>query len=231
MQTAGEASPVARILLVEDDRDLAELTAELLELQGHTVVIDDGRRALDLILETQPDLVLLDVELPSMTGFGICNKARRGGYTGPVVFLTARRTDVDELLAFELGGDDFVRKPVDPRILVLRVAAGLRRVQSSPTWTDGELSIDGARRLVSVREEPVPLTTGQFDLLLLLARTAPEPVDRAAYYARIRGIAYDGMDRGYDSRIRELRARLAPWGVDTRIVTVRGVGYALAPPT
>jgi two-component system response regulator RstA len=218
---------VANLLLVEDDLELAELTRDFLHANGHQVDTDDGRMAVEKILAGSPDLVILDVELPRQTGFSICKLARQQGYTGAVIFLTARRSATDELLAFELGGDDFVRKPVDPRILVLRIEAATRNRQQPTVWAGGGLEIDARQRQVQSNGEPISLTTGQFDLLWLLARNAGDVVSRETYYREIRGIRYDGVDRGYDSRIRELRARLDAVGVEGRIVTVRGSGYQL----
>lgn len=220
---------MAKILLVEDDRELAALTAEFLQASGHQVTTDDGTCPVDGLLARQPDLLLLDVELPGASGFALCKVARELGYQGPVLFLTARGTDFDERLAFEMGGDDFMRKPVDPRVLVLRIEAALRPRAPSHGWRDGPLGIDPQGRLASHEGVPLDLTSGQFDLLWLLARNIGQVVTRETYYREIRGIAYDGVDRGYDSRIMELRGLLAAAGCAHRIVTVRGEGYQLAP--
>lgn len=218
---------MTHILLVEDDVELAELTAEFLGAHGYEVGLDEGRHAVERILDEVPDMVILDVELPTNTGFTVCRRVRDGGYRGPILFLTARQSSTDELLGFELGGDDFVRKPVDPRILALRVKSMLGRQQPAESWQNGSLTIDPRQRRVVGDGEAIELTTGQFDLLWLLASNVGAVVTREMYYREIRGIEYDGLDRGYDSRIRELRARLAPFGLESRIVTVRGAGYQL----
>lgn len=220
---------MARILLVEDDRELAALTAEFLRASGHEVTADDGLTPVDALLADRPDLLLLDVELPGASGFAMCKVARERGYQGPVLFLTARGTDFDERLAFEMGGDDFMRKPVDPRVLVLRIEAALRSRGASHVWRDGALTIDPHGRQALQDGVALALTSGQFDLLWLLAQTVGQVVTRETYYREIRGIAYDGVDRTYDSRIMELRSLLAAAGCAHRIVTVRGEGYQLAP--
>jgi len=220
---------MAHLLLVEPDAELAQHVADYLEQQGHEVRIDDGRAALERTLTEAPELVLTEVALPEQSGFGLCRAARDAGYQGPIVFLTERQATFDEALAFELGADDFVRKPPDLRVLALRIAASLRRRRAVDNWREGALEIDPRTRTARFDERAIPLTTGQFDLLWLLARNAGSPVSREAYFRQIRGIAYDGVDRSYDSRVRELRVRLQQAGCPELIKTVRGVGYQLTP--
>ncbi|MCB9670121.1 MAG: response regulator transcription factor [Alphaproteobacteria bacterium] len=222
---------MATILLVEDDGDLADLTRELLEAHGHVVTVDDGGVGADTIRKLSPDVVILDVQLEEGTGYAICKEAREAGYSGFILFLTARVSPMDERVAFELGADDFVRKPVDPDVLLLRIAALLRRRRDEPgTWRNGRLSIDHPRRTVYVDGEEVVLTSGQLELLWLLARNLGRVVGREQYYEEVRGIAYDGVDRSYDNRISDLRSRLAEAGLPGDcIVTVWGEGYLLRP--
>ena len=152
------------IVLVEDDIDLAGLIQQRLESEGFTVCHEsDGRRACDLILGQEPDLVVLDIMLPGMDGFEICRQIRPA-YTGPVLILTARDDDLDQILGLELGADDFVIKPVKPRVLLARIRALLRRGQSAVSTGGaplqlGPLTVDPGRRETRLQEQIIELTT------------------------------------------------------------------------
>jgi two-component system response regulator RstA len=159
------------IILVEDDLELAALTQERLEKEGfHVLHEENGERARDLILDTKPDLVVLDIMLPGIDGFDVCRQVRPV-YAGPILILTARDDDLDEILGLELGADDFVTKPIKPRLLLARVRALLRRSSRKETSTKqeklqiGELVVDASRREASIVGEAVELTTTEFDLL------------------------------------------------------------------
>lgn len=222
---------MANILLI-DDPGAAAQTCAVLGAHGHDVAVEAGARAVQRVIWQEPDLVVLDVDLPVDTGFQVCEAVRAAGFDGPVVFLTARDGPDDELHAFQAGCDDFIRKPVDPRILLFRVDVPLRRRAPDvglQRFEDDDLLLDPTSRRAVGNGRELRLTTGQFDLLWLLACNVGRVVTREVYYRQLRGIPYDGVDRSYDSRIRELRQKLASAALDQRIVTVRGAGYQLAP--
>lgn len=223
------------ILLVEDDAELAELISERLRREGWTVArAGDGETARDAIIGTTPDLVVLDVMLPGMDGFDVC-RAVRDRYAGPILMMTALDDDVDQVLGLELGADDYVTKPVRPRVLVARIRALLRRARPAEPGAvrevrAGDLVIDAARREVTTGGSPVELTTMEFDLLWRLASEAGEVVSREAIYRDVYGTEYDGLDRSADVYVSRLRSKL---GDDPkhprRLKTIRGVGYLFVP--
>ncbi|QWT44879.1 winged helix-turn-helix domain-containing protein [Azospira inquinata] len=227
------ASP--RILLVEDDERLAELTAEYLRKNDFEVAIEPrGDTACTRIPAEIPDLVVLDVMLPGKDGFEVCRSVRPT-YAGVILMLTARDEDMDQILGLELGADDFISKPVQPRVLLARIRALLRRAPAVGEGAEGshgdELSfgrfhINQATRSATLGEEPIDLTTAEFDLLWLLACNAGTVLSRDDLLQRLRGIGFDGLDRSIDARISRLRKKL---GDDpdnpSRIKTVRGKGY------
>lgn len=222
-----------RILLVEDDERLADLTAEYLRKNDFEVAIESrGDTADTRILEERPDLVVLDVMLPGKDGFEVC-RAVRPHYPGIILMLTARDEDFDQILGLELGADDYIAKPVQPRLLLARIKALLRRapsVASDPTeqaqLSFGNFRISQATRTAHLGSEQIDLTTAEFDLLWLLAAHAGNILSRDDLLQQLRGIGFDGLDRSIDARISRLRKKL---GDDpdnpTRIKTVRGKGY------
>ena len=223
------------IILVEDDLELAALTQERLEKEGYHVLHEEnGERARDLILDTKPDLVVLDLMLPGIDGFDVCRQVRPA-YAGPILILTARDDDLDEILGLELGADDFVTKPIKPRLLLARIRALLRRSSRKETPTKqeklqiGELVVDASRREVSIVGAPVELTTTEFDLLHYLTSRAGEVVSRQQIYQAMFQYDYDGLDRSIDVYISRLRQKLGDNpGAPHYIKTVRGVGYLMA---
>ena len=223
------------ILLVEDDLELAELTKERLEREGFRVLHEEnGERASELIVAEQPDLVVLDIMLPGMDGFEVCRHVRPN-YSGPILILTARDDDLDEILGLELGADDFVTKPVKPRLLLARVKALLRRSRKGHTssQTDkicvGELTVDGSRREADISGGQIELTTTEFDLLFYLTSRSGEVVSRQDIYQTLFQYDYDGLDRSVDVYISRLRQKLGDNpGAPHYIKTVRGVGYLMA---
>lgn len=223
---------MVRLLLVEDDLELAELVRSRLQREGFEVShVADGQLAVEQIQSNPPDLVLLDVMLPSLDGFGVC-RAVRPDFAGPILMLTALDDDIDQVLGLELGADDYVVKPVRPRVLVARVRALLRRNPSpSPRRVvSGAIAIDHARREVLRDGTAVVLTTTEFDLLWLLASRAGEVVPREEIYREVYGTEYDGLDRSADVYVSKLRSKL---GDDPKrpslLKTVRGAGYLFVP--
>ena len=238
---ASDLSPAlpARILLVEDDERLAELIAEYLGRNGlelHWIRRGDG--AVEKAGEIAPDLLLLDVMLPGRDGFDICRELRARGATLPIVFLTARDEDFDRVVGLELGADEFIPKPVQPRVLLAHVRAILRRVgmheraatPEGEVLAFGALEIEVAAREVRLRGAPVDLTSSEFDLLWLLARNAGKVLSRNEILNKLRSLDYDGSDRSVDCRIYRLRRKLGDLA-DTaeRIKTIRNVGYLFSP--
>lgn len=226
------------ILLVEDDERLANLTAEYLRKNDFEVAIEGrGDTAETRILAEDPDLVILDIMLPGKDGFEVCRSVRPK-YTGVILMLTARDEDLDQILGLELGADDYIAKPVQPRLLLARIKALLRRAlgggsseeiaQSGETneLAFGNFRISQATRSTHLGDESIDLTTAEFDLLWLLARHAGSILSRDDLLQQLRGIGFDGLDRSIDARISRLRRKL---GDDpdnpTRIKTVRGKGY------
>ncbi|MFZ4535239.1 winged helix-turn-helix domain-containing protein [Propionivibrio sp.] len=228
-----------RILLVEDDERLADLTAEYLRKNDFEVTIEGrGDTAEARILNDNPDLVILDVMLPGKDGFEVC-RAVRAKYKGVILMLTARDEDLDQILGLELGADDYIAKPVQPRLLLARIKALLRRSPGSASPADansetgetaqlsfGSFRISQSTRSTHLGNETIDLTTAEFDLLWLLARHAGNILSRDDLLQELRGIGFDGLDRSIDARISRLRRKLGDDPENpTRIKTVRGKGY------
>jgi DNA-binding response OmpR family regulator len=228
----------AHLLIVEDDDQLAELLIEYLGQQGFELSrVASGDVATEKILKTRPDLVILDLMLPGANGLDVCREVR-DSYSGSILMLTASQSEADHVAGLELGADDFVNKPIEPRVLLARIRAQLRRLNGG--WDAksddeggilrvGSLQVDIASRDVSVEGELVPLTTMEFDVLLRLALEAGSVVKRDDLYAQVMGIEYDGIDRGMDVHVSRIRRKLQRAGFDaSRLKSVRGVGYLLA---
>jgi DNA-binding response OmpR family regulator len=226
---------VSSILIVEDDAQLAGLLEEFLVRHDFAVKLESrGDRALERIPVEQPALVILDVMLPGMSGFDVCRIAR-ATYAGGILMLTASKAEVDQAVGLELGADDYVIKPVEPRILLARIRSLLRRLDGSvpaPATTQdvavGMLSINRSSREVFVGDRAVEVTAAEFDVLWILARRAGDVIGREDLYQQVRGIPYDGIDRGMDVHISRLRHKLEECGYDSSALkSVRGMGYML----
>lgn len=220
------------IVLVEDDAVLSELIRDYLESQQFTVRVEPrGDRAEVVILRESPHLVILDLMLPGKDGLSVCRDLR-AAYEGPVLILTAREDDMDQVAGLEIGADDYVKKPVKPRVLLARIRALLRRSQvdnyglSRAGKRYGGLEIDFTSRTVVLHNQPVRLTTLEFDLLCLMASEADTVLNRDYLYQSIKGVDWDGLDRSIDSTISRLRKKLKDNPEDPfRIKTVWGSGY------
>ena len=237
-QAASERA--ATVLVVDDDAKLGELVAEYLGNEGFRVEVEgDGERAVARILSKQPDVVVLDAMLPGTDGFDVCRRVR-DRFPGRIVMLTARGEEIDEVLGLELGADDYLAKPVRPRVLLTRIRSLLRRspaggggagsqaaaAQQAAAVTSGGLCVDPASRRATADGVELDLTTGEFDLLYFLASHRGETVTRDAIYRGTRGIEYDGLDRSVDLCVARLRKKLGDDGRRPRwIKSVRGVGY------
>jgi DNA-binding response OmpR family regulator len=219
-------------MIVEDDLRLAEMIEEFFDGEGFDVSkLHRGDDAIKRISEEQPDLVILDISLPGANGFNVCRAVRKK-FDGLILMLTARDDDIDQIVGLEIGADDYVVKPVDPRVLLARVRSLLRRCGSTDSFRElqfGSLRIDSTARVVSLDEEIIDLTTAEFDLLWILASSAGSVIDRDSLFKRLRGLDYDGLDRSMDVTISRLRKKLGDDGESSKqIKTVRGKGYLFA---
>lgn len=222
-----------RLLLVEDDAHLSAMVHDFLEENGFLVDIEShGTRASNRIVTDQFDAVVLDIGLPGMNGFDVC-RAVRSKFNGPIIVLTARGEEIDEVVALEVGADDFMSKPVRPRALLARLKSHLRKSESQAAADEeivvGDLVVSMSSRQVMVAGELVEMTTAEFDLLEYLAARAGTVVSRKDIYIDLLDLPYDGLDRSIDLRVSRVRKKL---GDDpnqpARIKSVRGVGYLMA---
>jgi DNA-binding response OmpR family regulator len=220
-----------RVLLVDDDEKLSHLLGEYLGAQGFSVTTrSDARSALDVLQRESFSAIILDVMLPDRDGFEVCRRVRARSDV-PIIMLTARGEETDRIVGLELGADDYLPKPFNPRELLARLKAILRRHGTaaeprSPLLRFGRLEIDREARIVRVGGEPRPLTSYQFDLLLALAENAGRVMTREALMNRVRGSELEAFDRSIDVHVSRIRAAIendpkAP----RRIITIRGVGY------
>lgn len=224
-----------KAILVEDDQKLRELTAAFLQNNGiETLALEDGMKLQSQLANFQPDILILDIMLPGKDGLQLCREVRNQ-FTGPILFMTAKSDAFDQIIGLEIGADDYVVKPVEPRLLLARVHALLRRIsnqQTSPQINQdhklsfGGLHLDKLSRQVTLHTENIDLTSHEFDMLWLLASNASKVVDRDTLYNEIIGREYDGIDRSADVRISRLRKKLkdnakSPY----RIKTIWGKGF------
>ncbi|MCL4106167.1 UNVERIFIED_CONTAM: hypothetical protein GTU68_058473 [Idotea baltica] len=219
-----------QILLVEDDARLAALVSEYLGQHEFQVRIEErGDTAVKRFCADTTDLVILDLTLPGMDGLEVCRELR-SIYRGPILMLTAKGSDIDQVVGLELGADDYVVKPVEPRVLLARVRVLLRRAQHEfdverDMWF-GQLHLSRAAHAVVLDAQTIGLTTQEFELLWLLASRHGEVLSRDEIYRRLRGLEYDGLDRTVDVCISHLRKKLGDDGDSpARIKTVWGKGY------
>jgi len=220
------------ILVVDDERNIVELVRLYLEKEGFNVVAaSDGEQALAQYERHAPDLVVLDLMLPKLDGFEVCRELRRRGDT-PILMLTARSEDVDAIVGLELGADDYVTKPFNPRALVARVKAILRRTDVTAKGGRpirvGNLRVDPRRREASVGDRSLDLRAREFDLLAALARDPGVVLTRDALLEDVWGTDFPGETRTVDVHVAEVRKKLGDDG--PAIETIRGIGYRLAPP-
>ncbi len=227
------------LLMIEDDARLANMVCEYLGQSGYTVAhAGDGQSGLTALQGKPPHLVILDLMLPDMDGLEVCRRIRAlpGALaTTPVLMLTAKGDPMDRIIGLEMGADDYLPKPFEPRELLARIRAVLRRhvEGAQPVATSllrfGSLEIDRDARVVSVSGEPCELTSYQFDLLVALAERAGRVLTRDQIMEAVRGRELDAFDRSIDVHMGRIRAAIELDAKDPkRILTVRGVGYVFA---
>jgi len=219
------------ILLVDDEPSIIQLSRMYFERDGFRIEdVGDGEAALDAIAKLRPALIVLDVMLPKLDGFEVCRKLRASGDQTPIIMLTARDEDIDKIIGLELGADDYLTKPFNPRELIARVKAILRRSDNKkPVDTDpihrGDLTIIPASREVRVAGQVLDLRTQEFDLLQTLAEQPGRVFSREQLLQLAWGFDFYGQTRTVDVHIAHLRKKLESSSV--KIETVTGVGYKL----
>jgi two-component system, OmpR family, alkaline phosphatase synthesis response regulator PhoP len=220
------------ILVVDDESNIVELAALYLEQEGFRVLsAADGASALEMIARQPPALLVLDLMLPEVDGWEVCRQVRSGRAAPdlPIIMLTARDDDVDKIVGLELGADDYVTKPFNPRELVARVKAILRRIrraaQPQAPVHAGDVTVDPARHEVTVAGQPVELRPKEFDLLLALAEHQGIVLSREQLLDLVWGYDFYGETRTVDVHVAHLRKKLA--GSSAEIETIMGVGYKL----
>ena len=223
-----------RILLIEDDAEISRLTAMYLDAEGYQVaVIDDGALALEAIKNTKPELIILDLMLPGMSGIEIC-KAARELYQQPILILTACDDDISEVSLLKMGADDYLVKPLRPHVLVARIEALLRRSQgtlesqSKQAAVATALTISEASNKVTFQGKLLNLTGSEYEMLKLLHKNVGKVISREQCCQALRGIDYDFSNRSIDMRISALRKKLGDDQMPYQVITtIRNQGYKL----
>ncbi|MBB6521425.1 response regulator transcription factor [Pseudoteredinibacter isoporae] len=225
---------MAKLLLVDDDQELCALLGEFLSTEGfETTMVHDGQAALDATAEGTFDLIVLDVMLPIYTGFEVLRKLRDYCQT-PVLMLTAKGEDVDRIVGLEMGADDYLPKPCNPRELVARIRAILRRVdQTQPEQPSDHLVVDQLELQISAHSasysnKPLTLTGAEFTVLELLMRSSGQVISKEALTEQALGRKLTPYDRSIDVHVSNLRKKLAEKGASKElIINIRGAGYML----
>jgi two-component system, OmpR family, response regulator CpxR len=225
---------VDRILVIDDDVELCSLVSEYLRPEGFQVeCVHDGKSGLAKALAGDYLLTVLDVMLPAMNGFDVLRKIRDTSHT-PVLLLTARGEDVDRIVGLEIGADDYLPKPFNPRELVARIRAILRRTrgQGDAAVPDvirvGDVELDPATRTVFHHGKPIELTSVEFSLLHVLLREAGRVVTREALVDEVLGRKFSPFDRSIDMHVSKIRRKLGDPDTEDHIKTIRGAGYIFA---
>lgn len=218
------------ILIIDDDTELCSMLAEYLESESFEVdQVHDGRSGVTQALANDYDAIVLDVMLPEMDGFSVLRELRQHIYT-PVLMLTAKGEDIDRIVGLEMGADDYLPKPCNPRELVARLKAILRRTQFAPPSNSqinvGELEVQPAARQAMYKSQPLSLTSSEYNLLEVLARHAGNVVDKDTLSEQALGKKLTAYDRSIDMHMSKLRHKLGDESQQL-IQTVRGIGYQL----
>jgi two-component system response regulator RegX3 len=233
------ATPDATVLVVEDEDSFVEALTVGLKREGFRVTVArDGSEALDLFDAVRPDLVLLDVMLPKVSGIDVCRELRRRSSV-PIIMVTAKGSEIDTVVGLEVGADDYVTKPYRLRELVARMRAVLRRRAADPSTQPltgdvlqvGDVALDPERHEVVIRGEHVSLPLKEFELLEILLANAGRVLPRDTLIDRVWGTDYVGDTKTLDVHVKRLRAKVEPDpSAPTRIVTIRGLGYKYEAP-
>jgi len=231
------AASTQRVLLVDDDKEIVRLVRAYLEQAGFQVMVAyDGEMALHTLRRERPDMLVLDVMLPDRDGWDITRIIRADATLAqtPIIMLTARIDDTDKIIGLELGADDYITKPFNPREVVARVKSVLRRTHtettkpSNPVLQCGDLRLDTYRRHVTVGPRRVELTPTEYELLRTLMENPGYAFTRAELIESSLGYSYESMERSLDSHIKNLRKKIEPDPKQpTYVHTVYGIGYRL----
>ena len=219
-----------KILVVDDEKKIVDIVKAYLERDGYKVIVAyDGRLALQMARSESPELIVLDLMLPEVSGWDVCRSLRTESNV-PIIMLTARDDDSDKIVGLELGADDYVVKPFNPKELVSRVRAVLRRSEGTAVKTKriefADLSIDLERHEVKRGDRLVELTLTEFELLRVLAEAPGRVYSRMQLLEKVQGSAYEGYERTIDSHIKNLRKKVETDPERPKyVITVRGVGY------
>jgi len=220
-----------RILVVEDDEALMMGLVENLKFAGYEVVSAmDGQQGVKAALEGKPDLILLDIMMPGMSGYEVCREVRSRGGDMPVVMLTARQDEFDKLHGFETGADDYVTKPFSVNELLARIKAillrGRGRAEGPPQHKFEDFVLDLDARILKKKDKEIPLTRTEFDLLAYFCANEGKALSRETVMNDVWGTEYYGTQRSLDSFVASLRAKIEKkTGKPEHILTVHGVGY------
>lgn len=215
------------ILIVEDDHRMRKLIAHYFKSEGyHVLEAEDGRDVLETVTDGQIDLIILDLMMPLVDGWTVC-RSLRSNSSVPIIILTARRQEDDQVLGFELGADDYITKPFSPRVLVARARALLNRTRSGPEREPSQelkhLRIDDPCHQLLVDDQPVYLSPREYELLLYFIKNRGQVLSREQILDGVWGFDYFGDFRTVDTHVWRLRAKLTPY--DNMITTIRGFGY------
>jgi two-component system, OmpR family, KDP operon response regulator KdpE len=225
----------ARILVIDDEEQIRRALKSVLQVREYSVdLAETGEEGLELAAERSPDIIVLDLSLPGMSGLEVCARLR-DWYHGPILILSVRNADADKIAALDLGADDYLTKPFSSGELLARIRALLRRIHgqdsSATEIRSGELCIDLARRTVSVHGEPVRLTRTEFDILALLARNAGRVVTSKMLLEDVWGPEYVDDTATLRVHVSHLRHKIeAPGDVPRYVLTEPGVGFRFAEP-
>jgi len=226
---------MTRLLLVDDDKELSNMLGEYLTAEG--IVIEhayNGKQGIEKALAENFDVIVLDVMMPELDGFEVLRRLRAQSSV-PVLMLTAKGDDVDRIVGLEIGADDYLSKPFNPRELLARIRAVLRRTQASPQQLDNEqaikiglLELTPASRSAHIAGKPLDLTSTEFNLLLTLIKQAGKVVSKETLSELSMGRKLEKYDRSIDMHMSNLRKKMTQSGVGEMIITVRGQGYQLS---
>jgi DNA-binding response OmpR family regulator len=219
-----------KILIVDDEKRIVDIVKAYVEKEGYqSESAYSGREALKAAKTHKPDMIILDIMLPEMSGWDVCREIRKDTNV-PIIMLTAKDEVTDKIIGLEMGADDYVTKPFDPKELISRIRAVFRRTAADNTDSDviklGEITIDKARRQVRKSEKLIELTPIEFDLLTVMAENAGRVFSRMQLLDKVQGDAYEGYERTIDSHIKNLRKKIESDPEHPRYInTVYGIGY------